>query len=236
MDLLSALREQSCAHLSGGLYHNTQILFAYHSNRIEGCRLSSEQTRYLFETNTIMPTDSALNADDLVETINHFCCFDLLLERIGEPLSEPIVKELHQTLKSSTSQARASWFVVGGYKRIPNEVAMLETTPPSEVPGAMRRLLEGYAALSSVALEEIVDLHYHFEAIHPFQDGNGRVGRLLMFRECLAHGIMPFIITEEQEAFYYRGLQEYPRVKGYLLDTCRTAQDEYAAMVQRFAR
>ena len=232
--LLKRLREEKEGRISGGIYHRTQIDLAYNSNHIEGSRLTHEQTRYIFETNTIGINDVSINVDDIVETSNHFRCIDLIIDRAEEKLSEPFIKEIHAILKVGTSDSRKSWFNVGDYKRLPNEVGGNATCPPEEVSTRMKALLSAYNAKPDKALEDIIDFHQKFEAIHPFQDGNGRVGRLVMFKECLANGIVPFIITEELKQFYYRGLKEWGYVNGYLTDTCLTAQDNYKALLDYF--
>ena len=232
--LLKILREQKQMRLSGGIYHRTQIDLTYNSNHIEGSRLTHDQTRYIFETNTIGTTNESINVDDIIETSNHFRCIDLIINRAEERLTESFVKELHAILKSGTSDSRHEWFAVGEYKRLPNEVGGKETTPPEEVHQAMQSLLKEYNTNSEKTLEDILDLHYRFECIHPFQDGNGRVGRLVMFKECLANGHVPFIITDELKMFYYRGLQHWPHIKGYLMDTCLTAQDNYKTLLDYF--
>ena len=232
--LLAALREQKQMRLTGGIYHRTQIDLTYISNHIEGSRLTHDQTRYIFETNTIGITDESINVDDIIETSNHFRCIDTVIDRAEERLSEAFIKNLHLMLKSGTSDSRREWFSVGEYKRLPNEVGGTETTPPDEVEQAMKAMLREYHAKRNKTLEDIVDLHHRFERIHPFQDGNGRVGRLIMFKECLSHGYVPFIITDELKMFYYRGLQHWPHIKGYLMDTCLTAQDNYKALLDYF--
>ena len=232
--LLKTLREQKQMHLKGGIYHRTQIDLTYNSNHIEGSRLTHDQTRYIFETNTIGITTESVNVDDIIETSNHFRCIDLIIDRAEERLTEPFIKGLHEMLKSGTSDSRHEWFAVGEYKRLPNEVGGNETTPPEEVHREMQRLLREYNAKGEKTLEDILDLHHRFECIHPFQDGNGRVGRLVMFKECLANGHVPFIITDELKMFYYRGLQHWPYIKGYLMDTCLTAQDNYKALLDCF--
>ena len=232
--LLKRLKEEKDGRVSGGIYHRTQIDLTYNSNHIEGSRLTHDQTRYIFETNTIGITDDAVNVDDIVETTNHFRCIDLIIDRAQERLSESMVKELHKILKTGTSDSRKEWFIVGDYKKIPNEVGGRETCPPEQVHAQMRFLLSEYNAKKEKTLEDIIDLHQRFELIHPFQDGNGRVGRLIMFKECLANGIVPFIITEELKLFYYRGLSEWGHINGYLTDTCRTAQDNYKSLLDYF--
>ena len=232
--LLLALREQMESKMRGGIYHRTQIDLTYNSNHIEGSRLSKEQTRYIYETNTIGVTDEAVSVDDIIETTNHFRCIDLIIEHAEEPLTEEMIKRLHAILKAGTSDADRPWFAVGEYKRLPNEVGGKETAAPEDVPAAMRALLQEYAGKRRVSLEEILDFHYRMEMIHPFQDGNGRVGRLIIFKECLAHHIVPFIITEELKMYYYRGLDRWEEVRGYLLDTCLTAQDRYRTILDYF--
>ena len=232
--LLKRLREEKEGRISGGIYHRTQIDLTYHSNHIEGSRLTHDQTRYIFETNTIGITDDAVNVDDIVETTNHFRCIDLIIDRAEERLSESLVKELHRILKTGTSGSRKEWFNVGDYKKLPNEVGGLETCPPEQVHARMKALFAEYNAKKEKVLEDIIDLHQRFELIHPFQDGNGRVGRLIMFKECLANGIVPFIITEGLKWFYYRGLSEWGNINGYLTDTCLTAQDNYKVMLDYF--
>lgn len=232
--LLVALREQKEARLSGGIYHRTQIDLTYNSNHIEGSRLTHDQTRYIFETNTIGIASESLRVDDIIETSNHFRCVDMIIERAEQRLSEALIKELHAVLKAGTSDSRKEWFAVGKYKRLPNEVGGNETTPPERVKQEMQILIREYNALKTKCLDDIIDLHQRFETIHPFQDGNGRVGRLIMFKECLANGIVPFIITDQLKLYYYRGLQQWPQVKEYLRDTCLTAQDNYKALLDYF--
>ena len=234
LPLLSVLREQKRLRLTGSIYHRTQIDLTYNSNHIEGSRLTHDQTRYIFETNTIGITAESVNVDDVIETSNHFRCIDLIIDRAEENLTEAFIKELHQVLKSGTSDSRRDWFAVGEYKRLPNEVGGSETTPPEEVHREMQALLKQYNAKSDKTFEDVLDLHHRFECIHPFQDGNGRVGRLLMFKECLANGHVPFIITDDLKMFYYRGLQHWPHIKGYLMDTCLTAQDHYRELLNYF--
>lgn len=232
--LLVALQEQMESKMRGGIYHRTQIDLTYNSSHIEGSRLSKEQTRYIYETNTIGVTDEAVSVDDIIETTNHFRCIDFIIEHAEEPLTEEMIKRLHALLKAGTSDADRPWFAVGEYKRLPNEVGGKEATAPEDVPAAMRALLQEYSGKGEVSLEEILDFHYRLEMIHPFQDGNGRVGRLIIFKECLAHHIVPFIITEELKMYYYRGLDRWDEVRGYLLDTCLTAQDRYRAILDYF--
>ena len=232
--LLEALRREKEANIKGGIYHRTQIDFTYNSNHIEGSRLTQEQTRYIYETNTIGATEGGIRVDDIIETANHFRCIDYIIDHAADPLSESIIKRLHGLLKSGTSDASKPWFAVGGYKRLPNEVGGFETVPPETVGAAIRTLLKEYKAKRTVNLADILDFHQRFELIHPFQDGNGRVGRLIMFKECLKNGIVPFIITDELKMSYYRGLHEWPQVPGYLTDTCLTAQDNYKRLLDYF--
>lgn len=233
--LLATLREQKAMKMNGGIYHKTQIDLTYNSNHIEGSRLTHEQTRYIFETNTIGVTaDATLNVNDIVETVNHFRCIDLIIDKAEEPLSEELVKTLHGILKTGTSDSSKDWFAVGDYKRLPNEVGGEATCEPERVHESMQRLIASYNAQLSHTLEDVLDFHVRFEKIHPFQDGNGRVGRLVMFKECLRSGIVPFIITDELKLFYYRGLREWGHINGYLTDTCLTAQDYYKAVLDYF--
>ncbi len=232
--LLKRLREEKEGKVSGGIYHRTQIDLTYNSNHIEGSKLTHEQTRYIFETNTIGITDASVNVDDIVETTNHFRCIDLIIDRAEDKLSEAFIKEIHRILKTGTSDSCKSWFNVGDYKKLPNEVGGNATCPPEEVHARMKTLLASYNDKKEKSLEDIIDLHQKFETIHPFQDGNGRVGRLVMFKECLANGIVPFIITEELKLFYYRGLKEWGHVNGFLTGTCLTAQDYYKKLLDYF--
>ena len=234
MPLLTALRREREAGMKGGIYHRTQIDLTYNSNHIEGSRLTHDQTRFIYETNTIGVEGESLRIDDIIETTNHFRCIDMVIDRAEERLTENLVKELHLRLKAGTSDSLKSWFRVGEYKHLPNEVGGNETTPPEEVHQEMCDLLREYNAIKHKSFEDILDLHYRFEMIHPFQDSNGRVGRLVMFKECLANGIVPFIITDELKMFYYRGLREWPRVKEYLRDTCLTAQDNFKLLLDYF--
>lgn len=232
--LLNILKEQKDMKLKGGIYHRTQVDLTYNSNRIEGSKLTQEQTRFIFETNTIGITVETINVDDIIETNNHFRCIDLIIEKAKIKLTEPFIKELHFILKSSTSDSRKDWFRVGEYKKLPNEVGGMDTCPPTEVHQRMKKLLNNYHAKKQKTIEDIINFHHDFECIHPFQDGNGRVGRLIMFKECLANNIVPFIIDEELKWFYYRGLQEWEQVSGYLMDTCLTAQDKFKAVLEYF--
>ena len=232
--LLEILREQKAGKIKGGIYHRIQIDLTYNSNHIEGSRLTHDQTRYIFETNTIGVTDNAVNVDDIIETTNHFKAIDYIIDETAGKLTESLIKHLHLILKSGTSDERKDWFRVGDYKKIPNEVGGSDTTLPENVHNEMKSLLKEYNALKSPSFEDILDFHQRFEAIHPFQDGNGRVGRLIMFRECLRLGYVPFIITDDLKMFYYRGLKNWPEIKGYLIDTCLTAQDNFKLLLDKF--
>lgn len=234
MPLLKILREQKEMKLKGGIYHRTQIDLTYNSNHIEGSRLTHDQTRYIFETNTIGFEGESVKVDDIVETTNHFRCIDMIIDKAEERLTEGFIKELHRILKSGTSDSLKSWFAVGDYKKIPNEVGGIETVSPENTKHEIVRLLKEYNAIKKKTFDDILDFHQRFESIHPFQDGNGRVGRLIMFKECLANGIVPFIITDELKMFYYRGLQQWPHIKEYLRDTCLAAQDEYKVLLDYF--
>ena len=227
LTLLDILRDQKEGKYSGGIYHRTQIDLTYNSNHMEGSRLTRNQTRYIFETNTVGVENEVLNVDDVIETVNHFRCIDLVIDHADDILSEKFIKELHLTLKNGTSDSRKDWFAVGEYKKIPNEVGGMDTALPEEVADKMKTLLKEYNVIKEKTLEDILDFHVKFERIHPFQDGNGRVGRLIMFKECLKHNIVPFIIEDNLKLFYYRGLKEWDNEKGYLTDTCLTAQDKY---------
>lgn len=232
--LLKVLREQKSSRLKGSIYHRTQIDLTYNSNHIEGSKLTHDQTRYIFETNTIGITDQAINVDDIVETVNHFRCIDYIIDHAEEKLTENLIRQLHLILKSGTSDSKKDWFMVGDYKRLPNEVGGMDTCPPEEVHKQIKALLSEYNAIRQRTLEDILDFHVSFERIHPFQDGNGRVGRLIMFKECLANNIVPFIITDELKMFYYRGLHQWGHINGYLTDTILTAQDQYKALLSHF--
>lgn len=232
--LLDILREEKSARLSGGIYHRIQIDLTYNSNHIEGSRLTHDETRYIFETNTIGIKDGVVNVDDIVETSNHFRCIDSVIDNAEKPLSESYIKELHFLLKTGTSDSRRDWFRVGDYKKLPNEVGRVDTTAPAEVSREMKALLAIYNKKGTVTLEDIIEFHVAFERIHPFQDGNGRVGRLIMFGECLKHNVTPFIIDEGHKLFYYRGLKEWDSERGYLLDTCLSAQDKFKAILLKF--
>ena len=233
-DLLIRLKMEKEAGIPGGIYHKVQIELTYNSNHMEGSRLTHDQTRYIFETNTIGIQDEVVNVDDIVETANHFRCIDQIIELANYPLSEAFIKQLHYILKSGTSDSRKTWFAVGEYKRFENEVGGSATAKPADVPGEMRNLLSRYNLSKQKTLKEIIQFHYEFEKIHPFQDGNGRVGRLIMFKECLRNGITPFIIEDDIKEFYYRGLKEWKNEQGYLMDTCLTAQDRFKVYMDYF--
>lgn len=224
----------SCRKYSGGIYHKTQIDLTYNSNHIEGSRLTHDQTRYIFETNTIGIENEVINVDDVIETTNHFRCVDLIIDNGKSVLTEKFIKELHPILKSGTSDSRKDWFAVGDYKRFPNEVGGMETVLPEEVAGKMKALLKEYNSKDEKSFDDILDFHVQFERIHPFQDGNGRVGRLIMFKEWLKNNIVPFTIDENLKLYYYRGLKEWGREKGFLRDTCLTVQDKYKVYLDYF--
>lgn len=232
--LLQRLRDEKETKLKGGIYHRTQIDLTYNSNHIEGSRLTKEQTRYIFETNTLGITTENTRIDDIMETVNHFRCIDYIIDHATDRLTETHLKQLHSILKTNTSDSQKLWFAVGDYKRLANEVGGEETSQPKEVHKHMRTLLAEYNGIEKVELTDILDFHVQFERIHPFQDGNGRVGRLVMFWQCLQAGIVPFIITEDLRLFYYRGIQNWGQIKGYLQDTCLTAQDNYKALLDYF--
>lgn len=232
-NLLSRLRAEKKTGMHGGIYHRIQIDLTYNSNHIEGSRLTHDQTRYIFETNTIGSSD-ALLVDDIVETANHFKCIDMIIDNAANAPSESFIKQLHAMLKNGTSDSRLDWFAVGEYKKVPNEVGGKETTSPGLVGTEMKKLLSDYNCVKEKNFDDLLDFHYRFETIHPFQDGNGRVGRLLLFKECLRNHIVPFIITDELKMFYYRGLQNWKTERGYLRDTCLTAQDEFKRLLDYF--
>lgn len=233
-NLLKTLREQKSMRLKGSIYHRTQIDLTYNSNHMEGSKLTHEQTRHIFETNTIGVTDDNVRVDDIVETVNHFRCIDSIIDHATDKLTESYIKELHLMLKTGTQDSMKDWFNVGEYKMLPNEVGGIETCAPEKVHKEMASLLKTYNSKKKKEFDDILDFHQKFETIHPFQDGNGRVGRLIMFKECLANGIVPFIITEDLRRFYYRGLQQWQNIPEYLRDTCLTAQDNYKAILGYF--
>ena len=232
--LLTAVREQKDGKIKGGIYHRIQIDLTYNSNHIEGSKLTHDQTRYIFETNTIGISEGTVNVDDIIETTNHFRAIDYIIDNTDVKLTEAFVKNLHFLLKSGTSDERKSWFRIGDYKKLPNEVGGNGTVEPENVHKEINALLKEYNGKKHPTLEDIIDFHQRFEAIHPFQDGNGRVGRLIMFRECLRFGYVPFIITEELKMFYYNGLRNWPTIKGYLMDTCLSAQDNFKILLDKF--
>lgn len=239
IDILECLKEQKEMGLKGNLYHNTQVIFAYNTNHIEGSKLTEDQTRYIFETNTILfEGQTVASVDDILETANHFKLVDYMLDIAEEDLTEEIIKKFHRILKEGTMDSRKEWFNVGEYKKLPNEAGMMKTTSPKETPKAMQKLIEWYNSLSKITIKEIIEFHARFEKIHPFQDGNGRVGRMIMFKECLKNNIIPFIILDKDKLFYYRGLKEYQgnREKGYLIDTCLNAQDQYIKMIEHYLK
>jgi Fic family protein len=232
--LLKQLIEEKGIKLKGGIYHQIQINFAYNSNHIEGSRLSEDQTRYIYETHSIISNkEETISINDINETLNHFRCFDYILENVNI-LTEELIKEIHKILKTNTLDSLQDWFKVGEYKLRPNTVGGKRTTPPSKVKGEMRKLLKEYNEKENITFDDIIEFHYNFESIHPFQDGNGRVGRLIMFKECLRNNIVPFIIDEKYKAFYYRGLKEFEYEKGYLIDTCLSVQDKFKELLDYF--
>lgn len=233
-NILQVLKEQKETKLKGNLYHNIQIKFSYNTNRIEGSQLTEEETRYIFETNTIINSKSTTNVDDIIETTNHFYLFDYMLDNVDIKLNEELIKEYHKTLKRGTSDERKDWFSVGDYKKFANEVGGIETTKPSDVSKEMKLLLDWYNNLTKISLGDIIEFHYRFEKTHPFQDGNGRVGRIIMFKECLNHNFIPFIIDDKHKLFYYKGLKEYNNEKGWLIDTIKSSQDEFIKLTEEF--
>ena len=232
--LPDVLRTEKASGTKGGIYHKVQIELTYNSNHMEGSRLTHDQTRYIYETNTIGVEAGTVNVDDIVETANHFRCIDRVIDSAGQMLSEPFIKTLHRTLKNGTSDSRKDWFAVGEYKKIPNEVGGQDTTAPEEVPTEMKQLLASYNRKPDKTLEDLIAFHVAFESIHPFQDGNGRVGRLILFKECLKNDIVPFIIDEDLKLFYYRGLHEWNTERGYLIDICLSAQDKFRKYLDYF--
>lgn len=232
--LLSVLQREKENRLSGGIYHRLQIDMTYNSNHMEGSMLTHEQTRYIFETHTIGMTEMAVNIDDIIETTNHFRCIDMVIDNANNKLSESFIKKLHETLKNGTSDSRKDWFAIGEYKKLPNEVGGRKTAQPEQVSGIMKQLLKQYSFTAKKTLEEIIAFHADFETIHPFQDGNGRIGRLIMLKECLKNNIVPFIISDDLKMFYYRGLHEWNKERGFLIDTCLTAQDRFKNLLDYF--
>lgn len=232
-DVRTVLREEKAARRKGGLYHRVQIDLTYNSNHMEGSRLTHDQTRLIFETNTV-GLEGPVRVDDVVETANHFRCIDLMLDAADAPPSERLICQLHAVLKNGTTDSRKDWFAVGAYKRFPNEVSGRDTTAPEDVSAAMKALLRDYNAKKEKTFDDLLDFHYRFERIHPFQDGNGRIGRLLLFKECLRCGVVPFILTDDLKPFYYRGLQNWETERGYLRDTCLLAQDQFRLVLDYF--
>ena len=232
--LLDSLKTEKAARIHGGIYHRVQIELTYNSNHIEGSRLTHDQTRMIFETNTVGVTNAAVRADDVVETANHFRCIDMIIDSAAYAPSESFIKQLHAVLKNGTTDSRLEWFAVGEYKRLPNEVGGLPTTAPEDVAKEMKRLLAEYNAIPGKRFDDLLAFHVGFERIHPFQDGNGRVGRLLLFKECLRNNIVPFVIDDDLKLFYYRGLKEWERERGFLRDTCLTAQDKFKKYLDYF--
>ena len=233
-DLLQVLKNEKKVKLSGGIYHKVQIELTYNSNHIEGSRLTHDQTRYIYETNSIANVNDRLSVDDIFEASNHFRCIDLIIDKASSRLTEGMIKQLHLLLKSGTSDSRLEWFAVGEYKKLPNEVGGRDTVPPEKVEAEMEKLLSWYEGLEEKRFRDLLEFHYRFECIHPFQDGNGRVGRLILFKECLRHGFVPFVIDEQLKAFYYRGLAEWHKEEGYLTDTCLSAQDKFKEWLDYF--
>ena len=231
--LLQTLRDEKSAHISGGIYHELQVRMTYNSNHIEGSKLNEEQTRLIFETSTIA-VDEAIPVDDVIETVNHFRAIDYVIDQAEAPLSEAVIKELHRILKQGTKDSTLPWFAVGDYKKRPNMVGGLETAKPKDVPARMKNLLAGYEAIEAVSINDIIRFHWEFERIHPFQDGNGRVGRLIALKECLRHGIVPFLIEDDKKLYYYRGLAEWERERGWLTDTCLDGQDTFRRLMDMF--
>ena len=237
LNILEILKEQKDMKIKGNLYHNTQIAFTYNTNHIEGSTLTEEQTRFIFETNTILFQDKTIaNVNDIFETVNHFMLVDYMIDNAKEILTEEMIKKFHTILKKSTTDSQKDWFAVGDYKKLANTVGGLKTSAPKEVQKHMEKLLEWYSSIEKVNIKDIIEFHAKFEKIHPFQDGNGRIGRLIAFKECLKNNIMPFIILDKDKLFYYRGLKEYQlgKEKGYLIDTCLNAQDQYEKMVREY--
>ncbi len=228
--ILQTLREEKEMRLAGGLYHELQVRMTYNSNHIEGSTLSEDQTRMIFETNTVDVGDG-IPVDDVLETVHHFRAIDYVIDHAEEKLTEEMVKELHYIIKHDTKDSLLPWFAVGDYKKRANVVGGRETSKPSEVHEHMKALLEKYNAIENVKVEDIISLHAEFEYVHPFQDGNGRVGRLIALKECLRHKVIPFIIENSKKNFYYRGLTEWRNEKGWLIDTCLDGQDTFIRLL-----
>ncbi|MBQ5397969.1 MAG: Fic family protein [Ruminococcus sp.] len=231
--LLRTLQEEKSIQMSGGLYHELQVRMTYNSNHIEGSKLSEDQTRYIFETNTV-DIGEGIPVDDIIETVNHFRAIDYVIDVAEEPLTEQHIKELHRILKQGTKDSTLSWFAVGDYKQRANVVGGHETTKPKDVPQKMKDLVSSYESKDKIEIRDIIEFHYEFESIHPFQDGNGRVGRLIALKECLRHSIIPFIIEDSKKLFYYRGLSEWKNEPGYLIDTCLDGQDTFKKLMKIF--
>ena len=239
INVLEILREQKEMKLKGNLYHNTQIKFAYNTNHIEGSKLTEDQTVYIYETNTILfEKETIANVDDILETANHFKLVDYMLDIANENLSEDMIKEFHKILKEGTMDSQKEWFNVGEYKKLANEAGTMKTSSPNQTPKDMQKLIEWYNSLKEITIKDIIEFHARFEKIHPFQDGNGRVGRIIAFKECLKNNIIPFIILDKDKLFYYRGLKEYQNKteKGYLIDTCLNAQDQYISLIEKYLK
>ena len=232
--LCHVLKTEKSLGMTGGIYHKLQIELTYNSNHIEGSKLTHDETRYIYETNTIGINNKQVNVDDIIETVNHFRCIDYVIDHYNKTITEKMLKDLHQILKTGTSDNRQSWFAVGDYKKLPNEVGGIETTKPENVSAMIKQLLSSFKEIEHPDFDTLLDFHVKFERIHPFQDGNGRIGRLILFKECLNHGIVPFIITDQLKMFYYRGLSEWTSERGYLRDTCLTAQDEMKKYLNYF--
>lgn len=233
-NLLETLKKEKESNLKGGIYHKLQIEMTYNSNHIEGSKLSYDQTRYIFETKTINTNSSNIFIDDIIESSNHFRCIDLAIDCSKSKLSESLIKQFHYILKNNTSDSFKTWFKIGAYKGKENEVGGEETTSPSQIKDKIKELLNWYNSLSNVTIKEIIEFHYRFESIHPFQDGNGKVGRLIMLKECLKHNIVPILITDEYKAFYYRGLKEWNNDPTYLIDACLFGQDIFKGYLDKF--
>ena len=231
--ILQTLREEKDAKISGGLYHELQVRMTYNSNHIEGSRLTEDQTRLIFETNTLDVSDG-MPVDDILETVHHFRAIDYVIDCANDMLTEEIIKKLHFILKHDTKDSTLDWFAVGDYKKRPNVVGGRETTKPKNVPTRMKSLLDGYNAKQPVTINDIIAFHAEFEQIHPFQDGNGRVGRLIALKECLRHNIVPFLIEDRKKMFYYRGLSQWNNEKGWLTDTCLDGQDTFKRLLAMF--
>ena len=225
------LIKQKESKFKGNIYHFSQVNFCYNSNKIEGSKLTSDQTEAIFDTSSFIPkSDDAIKLDDLIETKNHFKLFDYMLDNVDVPLSKEMMIEMNKILKRSTSDEDDPRYNVGGFKIVPNIIGLvnvIKTSDPKDVENDIDDLLDKYLKLDKVTLEDIIDFHVRFERIHPFGDGNGRVGRMIMFKECLKNNIMPFIVLDKDRSYYMRGLKEYDNDKQYLIDTCKYSQDVY---------